>query len=230
MKHLVLAAIVACMSCAGLASAAGVSLTLQLPEGTKVESATATAAELKLSSPGKLAGQSVVFESLLPATSYTLRLTLADGTVLQGVDMGWHGPEPLQPNAEPMDDEDRKQLQELFDGIKGFENKRRMLHLSGNHDRATVLAELIRDTEFHSDKGGEIIWRVELWYFKNQHGGWEKVQQMSKVLRRERFAGRTEFEKETSKLRWLPALGGIRVDQAEVRKTIRLTPEQLLAR
>jgi hypothetical protein len=136
--------------------------------------------------------------------------------VLQGVDMGWYGDEPLTGDVKPMDEDDRKQIQELFDGIKAFENKRKMLLISGNHERVTILAELIRDTAFYSDKGGEIIWRIELWYFKNQHGGWEKIAQANKVLRRERFTKKEDFEKATA-TKWIVELGGIKLAKDEMR-------------
>ncbi|MCY2952297.1 MAG: hypothetical protein NTU53_10010 [Planctomycetota bacterium] len=101
-----------------------------------------------------------------------------------------------------------------------------MLLLAGNHDRVVILAELIRDTDFHSAVGNEIIWRIELWYFKNQHGGWERVTQSNKVLRRERFKSRDDYISATAKLKYLPALGGLRLKKDES-KSLPLTPEDL---
>jgi hypothetical protein len=203
-----------------LLTAAGSELVLETPTDVKVASAIAVAPQMKLETAGTVAGSKITFANLLPATRYDIRLTLANGQVLQGADLSWYSDEPLPNNARPMDDDDRKQIQDLFDGIKGFENKRTMLLISGNHERATVLAELIRDTAFHSDKGGEIIWRIELWYFKNQHGGWEKIAQTNKVLRRERFTKKEEFEK-ASATKWLAELGGIRVAKDE-KKLVKL--------
>jgi len=193
---------------------AGAELALDLPADLKVTSATAVAPQMKLETPGAIAGSKITFTNLLPTTAYDIRLVCADGRVLQGVDLSWYSDEPLAGDVKPMDDDDRKQIQELFDGIKAFENKRKMLLISGNHERATILAELIRDTAFYSDKGGEIIWRIELWYFKNQHGGWEKIAQQNKVLRRERFTKKEDFEKATA-TKWVAELGGIKLAKDE---------------
>ena len=201
-------------------------LTIELPEGLKVQSAAAAASALKLQTTGAVQGRKVVFANLLPDTPYDVRLVLSDGTVLQGVDMSWYSLEPRK-SAEPMDEDDRKQIDDLFFGHKGFENKRNMLIIQGDGERAVILAELIRDVAFHSDKGGEIIWRVELWYFRNQHGGWEKVQQQNKVLRRERFTSRAQFDAVAGKLRWLAQLGGIKLARGENRTiTLDLTKKE----
>ncbi|HEV8604900.1 MAG TPA: hypothetical protein VGQ99_06020, partial [Tepidisphaeraceae bacterium] len=170
-KHLTIALVLALPLLVG----AGAELVLETPNDVKVASAVAVAPQMKVETTGVVANSKVTFANLLPATSYDIRLTLANGQVLRGADLSWYNDEPLANDVKPLDDDDRKQILDLFDGIKGFENKRKLLLISGNHERATVLAELIRDTAFYSDKGGEIIWRVELWYFKNQHGGWEKI-------------------------------------------------------
>jgi len=192
-------------------------LHVKLAEGQKVQSATAMATQLKLGIKGEASGPEVTFKDLLPDTAYDVQITLADGTVLQGVDMSWYGPEPAKPDAQALDEDDRQQIKELFEGVKAFENKRNLLAMAGNHDRVTILAELIRDDAFYGRKGDEVIWRVELWYFKNQHGGWEKVQQQNKVLRRVRFTGAAEYQRETSKLKWVAELGGIKVGKEQSR-------------
>ncbi len=204
--------------------AAEVSLEVKLPIGTRVKSAIATCAELKLEAPGTVAANTVRFAKLLPLTKYDVIVTLEDGTILRGVDMGWYLTEKGPKQADPLDDEDKAALRELFDGIKGFENKRNMLLMNGNQDRVTVLAELIRDTAFHSADGGEVIWRIELWYFKNQHGGWEKVQQQNQVLYRERFKNRQAYESHVKRFRYVPELGGLRFSRDESSRVIEVDP------
>lgn len=197
-------------------------LTLTLPATMQVQSA--SAAPVKLAGPvaGKVEGNKVTFTNLLPDTPYEVRLVLKDGTVLQGIDLAWHSVEPGKAHPAALDDDDRKQLNEIIFEVKAFENKRNLLHLVGDHDRAVALAELIRDSEFHSDTGGEIIWRIEVWYFKNQHGGWERVPQSSRVVRRERFTEKAAFEK-ASKTKWIPAIGGLKVGKDQ-EKTIEVDP------
>jgi hypothetical protein len=208
-----------CFVSAHALAAAGPTLEVQLPEGSRAQSATARASQLKLDTRGTTDGRTVRFANLLPDTRYDVQITLADGTVLQGVDMSWYSDEPPRPDAPPLDDDDRQAIKELFSGIQAFENKRNMLLMSGNHDRVTILAELIRDTPFYGNKGTEVIWRAELWYFKNQHGGWEKVPQTNKVLLRERIS-RNEFERRRENLKWLGELGGLRLGKDETKKVV----------
>jgi hypothetical protein len=82
--------------------------------------------------------------------------------------------------------------------------------LKGNHNRAVMLVTEERTSAFHSDKGDEIIWRPELWYFQNNHGGWEKVLQTDRVLRRERFTTQKEYHAVVDKLKWVAELGGLK--------------------
>lgn len=204
------------------AMAAEYTLIVELPADIKPKVATAAAPLLKLETKGELDGQTVTFRKVLPDTAYDVRIELADGKVLQGANMDWYMPEPAGTKHEAIEEEDRKQIDDLFAGIKAFENKRSILLFRGNHDHATVLAELIRDTPFHSAKEGEVIWRVELWYFKNQHGGWEKISQQSKVLRRERFTSPGAFEKEARRIQWRAELGGITLAKGELVRRVRL--------
>ena len=106
--------------------------------------------------------------------------------------------------------------------VPGFYNKRDFLRLDGDHDRAVALLRLVRDNGFVNDKGGEVIWRIELWYFKNQAGGWEAVPQQNKVLRRERFPGAAARKAAEDPIRWTRELGGIRVGKQEATKTVTL--------
>src|SRR5439155_19530657 len=90
-----------------------------------------------------------------------------------------------------------------------------------DHDRAVVLVQRIRESKFHSDKGGEAIWRVELWFMKNEAGGWAKVNQQDRVLRRERFESSAKMNAEIAKIRWRRELGGVKVEKDQTR-TIQL--------
>ena len=71
--------------------------------------------------------------------------------------------------------------------LKDFMELRRVLYLRGHGRRATMLVELMRARDFYHSKDSELIWRVELWYFENQFGGWERPANQEQVLRRERI-------------------------------------------
>jgi len=195
-------------------------LVVQLPADAKVASAVASAPKLKLDTPGKAEGAKVLFPNLLPDTAYDVKITLADGTVLAGASLDWYTDEAADKEAGPMDEEDRQQINDLVAKPLAFTNNNRALALRGDHDRAVALVQLVRDTAFHSSKGDEVIWRVELWYFKNRNGGWEHINQTNKILRRERYATSAQYRAATDKLRWIPDLGGIKLGKDEATKTL----------
>jgi hypothetical protein len=150
------------------------------------------------------------FENLPPDTPCDIKITLADDRILQGVNLASYRPDAPKPDAAPLDDDDRKAITDLIHNPKAFENKQNILFMKGDNTRATVLVELIRDKDFHAS-GGNIIWRIELWYFENQFGGWAKVAQQNKVLRRERFKDKAAYDAAVSKIKWIPQLGGIKL-------------------
>lgn len=205
----------------GIAIAAeGGSLKVELPVGTKVSSAAAVATAMKLETAGKIDGTSITFDKLLPETPYDIRLTLADGTTVQGVDLGWYNEEETRPDAGPLTDDDRKEMLGII-SIPDFYNKHDILMYQGDHSRAATLVQLVRDKDFYAG-GGQVIWRVEVYYFKNQHGGWEKIAQTNKILRRERFKTHDLFKSTTDKIKYLAALGGLKLDKNQSEKTVKI--------
>lgn len=202
-------------------------LVIQLPEKTAIKSAVVAAQDQKREIDGKVDGSHITFADLRPGTSYDVRVTLADGAILQGVDLAWYTAEPPDKDAAPLDADDRKQIAAIVQDIPGFYNKRDLLHLRGDHTRATALLRLVRDKDFYNGKG-EIIWRIELWYFKNEAGGWAAIAQQNKVLRRERFKNAESYKDATAMIRWIPGLGGIRVPSDKgAATTVEVTKEQL---
>ena len=70
--------------------------------------------------------------------------------------------------------------------MKEFMEQRRVLYIRGQGTRATLLVELMRTRDFYDSGGAQYVWRVELWYFVNQFGGWDKLPNQERVLRRVR--------------------------------------------
>ena len=123
----------------------------------------------------------------------------------EGVDMAYH--RVVDP-ADAVTDEDKKWLRDFVAKEQQFTNKNRVLWMAADHKHATLLVELIRDSDFHSDAGGEMIYRVELWYFENYFGGWAKDRNTEVVLLRWRGT-RDKFPAPT--WQFVPALGGITI-------------------
>ena len=169
---------------------------------------------------------------------YDLEVTTTDGVTFIGVDLSFEeeqlarlarlarqtdepNPSPTTAPAE-IADEDRAGIERIVTQVEVFENERKILALAGDHARATALVELRRTTPFHSGKAGEQIRRVDLWYFKYQHGGWEKVANAEKVLSRTRGPAGA-IEKQIAAQVYLPALGGILVDKTRPIATVTVT-------
>ena len=71
--------------------------------------------------------------------------------------------------------------------MREFMEIHRPLYIKGGGKWATMLIELMR-TRAHYAGAGRIIWRVELWYWEYRHGGWERVINQERLLRRQRVA------------------------------------------
>jgi len=202
--------------------AAGGSIAVELPAGAKVSSAVATAGGVNLDTKGTVDGRTVRFTNLLLNVPYDVRIDLADGTVMQGVNLDWYDAEPARKNAAPFDNDDLDQVKQIL-AVPAFANQQDILMMNATHDRAAFLIRFLRTSAFHSDAGGEVIWRVEIWYFKNEHGGWAALSDVNKVLRRERYPSEKEYLAATSKIQWLQTLGGITLTKAAAEATIDLT-------
>ncbi|HUO09229.1 MAG TPA: hypothetical protein VM008_13060 [Phycisphaerae bacterium] len=147
--------------------------------------------------------------NLLPSHSYDLIAWTTDThgqtTRWEGVNMDYH--RPINP-ASPLTDADRSWLENFVKDMPSFYDKSRVLHMAADHQHATLLVELTRTRDFHSEKGGkggEIIYRAELWYFENLFGGWNKDKNTEKVLVRWRGNG-TDLPKNWQ---FLPQLGAL---------------------
>jgi hypothetical protein len=192
-----------------IASSFAGTLTVVAPPGRTIAQADAKLADGTPIKPNDV-GKRATFTTPSTNASATVNATLSDGTDVRGIDLSWYSDEPADPDAGALSDDDRESIRAIVQDVPSFYNRGTVLHLAGDHARAVALVELVRDTDFHA-AGGNVVWRVELYYFKFQYGGWEKVQQQNKVVRRERFKSVDEFKAQTGKLKWAPELGGIRV-------------------
>jgi len=190
-------------------------LIVNAPPATTLSSATATTAD-KSNVTARTESNKAIFESVPGDVGVNVQLTLKDNTVLQGVDLSWYNEEPPVADAGPLTDDDREAIRAIVQDVPSFYNKSDILLLAGDHSRAVGLVQLIRDTDFHAS-GDNVVWRVELYYFKFQYGGWEKVQQQNKIVRRERFKSVDAYGQATEKLKWIAELGGIKLGATETK-------------
>jgi hypothetical protein len=206
-------------------------LVVHLPAGVVCRSAAALSPSLQAGEDGpavlgkKTDAATIVFTDLQSATPYDLRLVLAGGRVLHGVNMAWYTAEPARPDAGELNDDDRGQINTEVSGGKTFYDVSRVLAISGDHDRATVLVERIRQSSFSASQPGEVVWRVELWYFTNDFGGWNESLQTNKVVLRTRFPTAAEYHETVDHLIWAPLLGGIVLNKADERREMTVPAE-----
>ncbi len=139
-----------------------------------------------------------VFKSLPGDAVYDLGVWTSDGRTIEGIDLSPPDARLLRlavkrrrelklppERSHKFGDDDVRELQKFVRDMKDFMEEKRVLYIHGHGRRATMLIELMRTRGFHSSQG-TIIWRVELWYFEHKFGGWEKLANQEKVLRRER--------------------------------------------
>jgi len=128
---------------------------------------------------------------------------------------------PDEKSDEPLTAEDREKITEITNGIKTYEDEKRILDMGGNGKKALALVELIRRGPT-SDKPGIVTWRVELWRFEKLYGVWRRGD--PKVLRRFRI----DTAKEFAAWNWnfIPALGGLTVKAGEKRELKWTIPEK----
>ena len=148
---------------------------------------------------------SFVFTGLPGDAAYDVRILTRDDRRIEGVDLSWHEARmlrlaelrrkqlglPAERGAgRDFTRDDADELLQYVRDLRDFANVRRALYLRGDGLRATMLVEVMRTTPFHAQRGDEIIWRTELWYFRYRYGGWERVPNVERVLERERISVR----------------------------------------
>src|SRR6516165_7544298 len=86
--------------CSMARMAAAGEIGVRVPDNIHVSDAEATAAKTKSTIRGVIDGRTVRFRDAAANTAYDVKLTCADGTVLQGIDLSWYSLEPATPDAE----------------------------------------------------------------------------------------------------------------------------------
>jgi hypothetical protein len=204
-------------------------LIVKIPGKSHISIATAIERSSAVNVPGSIEKDQATFTGLQPEMPYDMAIEMSDGSLYCGADLSWCDPTAPDPQAEPLGDDDRTQITAIVKDILGFADKPKLAMLKGTHDRAVGLVDLTRSKAFHSDKGDEVIWRVEVWFFKWENGGWERVADQSRLLRRERFASTAAYQKEIARLRWVPSLGGIQLTKGAAPLIVTITPQATTA-
>ncbi len=140
------------------------------------------------------------FENLPGDATYDIGVVTTRGARIEGIDLFWHEArmlrladirrEQLKLPAEQKREfiaEDADEMLKYVKDLKDFCDVRRALYINSDGLRATMLVEVMRTSPFHAQRGDEVIWRTELWYFQYCYGGWERVANVERVLERRRI-------------------------------------------
>ena len=140
-----------------------------------------------------------LFKNLPGDAAYDLCIRTRDRRSLEGIDLGFFDDRLIRlaakrrkqlgiPPEAPYEflREDANSIVEYCTGLKDFMDARRVLFIRGHGRRATALIEAVRTRDFYAKSGSQIIWRIELWYFENQYGGWDQLADTARVLHRRR--------------------------------------------
>lgn len=179
------------------------------------------------------------FQKMPGATAYDICITTTDGRDYEGIDLDFAGARlaqlaemrrkklalPAKKKPEKFLAEDVRAIEKFVADWQDFLDTRRILYISGQGNRAVVLIELMRTREFHKSrkprsKDSELIWRIELWYLARQSGGWERLPNTERLLRRARMVPRDWQQKIA--VEYYPQLTA-RLDAAGQSKPIRFT-------
>ncbi len=146
------------------------------------------------------------FASVPGDASYDVCVTTGEGKEYQGVDLSFVDARLLRladirrrklglkrPRDYRFDQSDANSLLDWVKSWDDFLEDRRVLYIRGDGPKATMLVELMRTREFYAS-GGKLVWRVELWYFREKRGGWDRLPDQERTLRRERVSPE-EFRK-----------------------------------
>ncbi len=140
----------------------------------------------------------VRFEQLPGGRSYDLVIQTPKGRSIEGIDLSFADSRLLRlaekgrklRDLEPLPAhrftrEDALEVARFASVQEDFMDWSRTLYVRGHGSLATALVERMRTRAFYAG-AGQVIWRVELWYFQWQGGQWVRLPNQAVVLRRVR--------------------------------------------
>lgn len=142
----------------------------------------------------------VVFKDLPGDRTYDLQVLTDTGRRIEGIDLEFTDARllrmarrgrrlrnlPARPERS-FTRADAREVARFVEKQDDFMDWGRTLFVHGHGRYATALVELMRTRAFYAGRG-QVIWRIELWYFENQGAGWMRLANQEKVLRRERLS------------------------------------------
>lgn len=140
--------------------------------------------------------------------SYDLIIDTSTGSRVEGVNLRVPKSDFLDGDP-PLTKADVEKLRKLALSLNQFEDHIEVLAIAGHGQHCAMLLHKLRTKPFYESKPGEIIWRLELWYFEREEleDAWQKVQDTLFIVHyRERLQKKVFDQKD---LTLDPKLGGL---------------------
>ena len=140
---------------------------------------------------------------------YDLIVDLTSGARLEGVNLKVK-PTDFKDGDPPLIRADEEKLKAITKSLSKFEDVHEFLAVGGNAQHAAVVMNKLRTRPFYESKPGEIVWRLEVWFFEREEldDPWVKEQDTLFVIHYRERLQRADYDKKAITLD--PKLGGLK--------------------
>jgi hypothetical protein len=147
---------------------------------------------------------------------YDLIVELKNGARLEGVNLRVKRTDYIDGDP-PLIKDDEAKLKEITTKLSKFEDVHEYLAVGGNCQHAAVVVNKLRTRPFYESKEGEIIWRLEVWFYEREEldDPWVKDQGTLFVVHYRERMQKADYDKKSITLD--PKLGGLRPTAKEAK-------------
>jgi len=140
---------------------------------------------------------------------YDLVIDLNSGARLEGVNMRVKKTD-FKDADPPLIKADEEKLKEITKSLSKFEDAHEFLAVGGNAQHAAVVMNKLRTKPFYESKPGEVVWRLEVWFYEREEldDPWVKEQETLFIIHYRERLPKAEYDKKSITLD--PKLGGLR--------------------
>lgn len=166
--------------------------------------------------PGKLDAKTGAFTipDLPLDKPYDILIDLAGGARLEGVNIRVKKTDFVDADP-PLIKADEARLKEITTKLSKFEDVHEYLAIGGNAQHAAVVVNKLRTKPFYESKPGEVIWRLEVWFYEREEldDPWVKEQDTLFVIHYRERLQKADYDKKSLTLD--PKLGGVKPTKDE---------------
>jgi hypothetical protein len=156
------------------------------------------------------------FDKLPLDKPYDLIIDLINGSRLEGVNIRVKKTDFVDADP-PLIKADEAKLKDIATKLSKFEDTHEFLAVGGNCQHAAVVLNKLRTKPFYESKEGEVIWRLEVWFFEREDPDdpWVKEQDTLFIIHYRERLPKADYDKKSITLD--PKLGGLRPTDKEAK-------------